>query len=119
MAPIKVGDTKDDGFLAGGERVNGDLLHLIFLVEVCKSSVKNAVTRLIEKSEELKSKGVEEFLLISVNDPFVMKAWKKSYPETKKCEVLSRRVCNIRPCPWYELDLICKVKVGKGSLSFK
>ncbi|KAM0066924.1 hypothetical protein Hdeb2414_s0002g00054791 [Helianthus debilis subsp. tardiflorus] len=37
-------DTKDDDFLAGGERVNGDLLHLIFLVEVCKSSVKNVVT---------------------------------------------------------------------------
>ncbi|MFS7902657.1 putative thioredoxin-dependent peroxiredoxin [Helianthus anomalus] len=77
------------------------------------------VPRLIEKSEELQSKGVEEFLLISVNDPFVMKAWKKSYPETKKCEVLSRRVCNLHPCLWYELDLICKVKVGNGSLSFK
>nr|GFA54619.1 putative thioredoxin-like fold protein [Tanacetum cinerariifolium] len=43
----------------------------------------------IEKSEELKAKGVEELLLISVNDPFVMKAWKKSYPETKNVKFLA------------------------------
>ncbi|KAF5795664.1 putative thioredoxin-dependent peroxiredoxin [Helianthus annuus] len=132
MAPIKVGDSILDGSLAhfdekdemqqvsvhslaAGKKVVIFGVHSAF-TPTC--SMKH-VPRLIEKSEELKSKGVEEFLLISVNDPFVMKAWKKSYPETKKCEVLSRRVCNRHPCPWYELDLICKVKVGKGSLSFK
>ncbi|KAJ0795144.1 putative thioredoxin-dependent peroxiredoxin [Helianthus annuus] len=132
MAPIKVGDSILDGSLAHfdekDEMQQVSVHSLAAGKKVVIFGVRGAFTptcsmkhvpRLIEKSEELKSKGVEEFLLISVNDPFVMKAWKKSYPETKKCEVLSRRVYNLHPCPWYELDLICKVKVGKGSLPFK
>ncbi|XP_041004125.1 LOW QUALITY PROTEIN: peroxiredoxin-2-like [Juglans microcarpa x Juglans regia] len=41
------------------------------------------VPRFVEKAEELKSKGVDDILLISVNDPFVMKAWAKTYPQNK------------------------------------
>ncbi|MFS7897449.1 putative thioredoxin-dependent peroxiredoxin [Helianthus anomalus] len=97
MAPIKVGDSILDGTLAHfdekDEMQQVSVHSLPAGKKVVIFGVRGAFTptcslkhvpRLIEKSEELKSKGVEEFLLISVNDPFVMNAWKKSYPETKK-----------------------------------
>ncbi|KAF6152482.1 hypothetical protein GIB67_023176, partial [Kingdonia uniflora] len=37
----------------------------------------------IDHAEELKSKGIDEILLISVNDPYEMKAWAKTYPDNK------------------------------------
>ncbi|XP_074558584.1 peroxiredoxin-2-like [Curcuma longa] len=39
--------------------------------------------------EEFKSKGVDEILLISVNDPYVMKAWAQSYPENEHVKFLA------------------------------
>ncbi|CAN0858663.1 PRXIIB [Linum grandiflorum] len=43
----------------------------------------------IEKAEEIMSKGVSEILLLSVNDPFVMKAWGKTYPDNRHVKFLS------------------------------
>lgn len=43
----------------------------------------------ITQAEQLKAKGVDEILLISVNDPFVMKAWAKTYPENKHVKFLA------------------------------
>ncbi|MFS7982488.1 putative thioredoxin-dependent peroxiredoxin [Helianthus anomalus] len=63
------------------------------------------VPSFIEKSEELKSKGVEELLLISVNDPFVMKAWKKSYQETKNVKFLADGSATYTRALGLELDL--------------
>ncbi|PRQ24694.1 putative peroxiredoxin [Rosa chinensis] len=39
------------------------------------------VPRYIENTYELKSKGVDKILCLGVNNPFVMKAWAKSYSE--------------------------------------
>ncbi|KAL8189005.1 hypothetical protein R6Q57_029266 [Mikania cordata] len=63
------------------------------------------VPSFIEKSEELKSKGVEELLLVSVNDPFVMKAWKKSYPDPKNVKFLADGSAAYTRALGLELDL--------------
>ncbi|XP_076889792.1 peroxiredoxin-2C-like [Bidens hawaiensis] len=63
------------------------------------------VPSFIEKAEELKSKGVEELLLVSLNDPFVMKAWKKSYPETKNVKFLADGSAAYTRALGLELDL--------------
>ncbi|KAI3810784.1 hypothetical protein L1987_20406 [Smallanthus sonchifolius] len=53
----------------------------------------------IEKSEKLKAKGTEDLLLISVDDPFVIKARKKLYQRPKmdsfyvKLVVISVSLC--------------------------
>ncbi|XP_019175550.1 PREDICTED: peroxiredoxin-2B-like [Ipomoea nil] len=47
----------------------------------------------IEKSEELISKGVSEILCISVNDPFLMKAWAKNYPDNKHVKFIADGSC--------------------------
>ncbi|KAL5708530.1 thioredoxin peroxidase Tpx1 [Ranunculus cassubicifolius] len=43
----------------------------------------------MERADELKSKGIDEILLMSVNDQFVMKAWSKSYPDNKHVKFLA------------------------------
>eukprot|EP00268_Persea_americana_P019953 TRINITY_DN20283_c0_g4_i1.p1 TRINITY_DN20283_c0_g4~~TRINITY_DN20283_c0_g4_i1.p1 ORF type:complete len:161 (-),score=35.04 TRINITY_DN20283_c0_g4_i1:127-564(-) len=59
----------------------------------------------IEKSEELKSKGIDDILLISVNDPFVMKAWEKNYPESKNIKFLADGSATYAHALGLELDL--------------
>ncbi|KAA8541774.1 hypothetical protein F0562_022926 [Nyssa sinensis] len=59
----------------------------------------------IEKAEELKSKGIDEILLISVNDPFVMKAWAKTYPENKHVKFLADGSLTYTNALGLELDL--------------
>ncbi|CAL9059355.1 unnamed protein product [Musa banksii] len=59
----------------------------------------------IENAEELKSKGVDEILLISVNDPFVMKAWAKTYPENKNVKFLADGSGTYTHALGLELDL--------------
>nr|GMC58826.1 thioredoxin peroxidase 1 [Ipomoea batatas] len=59
----------------------------------------------IEKSEELISKGVSEILCISVNDPFVMKAWAKTYPDNKHVKFLADGSCKYTQALGLELDL--------------
>ncbi|KVI01274.1 peroxiredoxin-2-like [Cynara cardunculus var. scolymus] len=102
MAPIAVGDTIPDATLAyfdeQDQMQNVSIHSLASGKKVVIFGVPGAFTptcsmqhvpSFIEKSEELKSKGVEELLLISVNDPFVMKAWRKSYPDSKNVKFLA------------------------------
>ncbi|KAJ0864817.1 putative thioredoxin-dependent peroxiredoxin [Helianthus annuus] len=122
MAPIKVGDSIPDGTLAYFDE-NDELQQVsvhtlaagkkvvIFGVPgaftpTCRFYVlMKHVPGFIEKSEELKAKGVEDLLLISVNDPFVMKAWKKSYPETKNVKFLADGSATYTHALGLELDL--------------
>ncbi|KAL9993468.1 putative thioredoxin-dependent peroxiredoxin [Helianthus debilis subsp. tardiflorus] len=118
MAPIKVGDSIPDGTLAHfdekDEMQQVSVHSLAAGKKVVIFGVPGAFTptcsmkhvpSFIEKSEELKSKGVEELLLISVNDPFVMKAWKKSYPETKNVKFLADGSATYTRALGLELDL--------------
>lgn len=43
----------------------------------------------IEKSDQLREKGVDEIFCISVNDAFVMGAWGKNYPAADKVRLLA------------------------------
>ncbi|CAK9155171.1 unnamed protein product [Ilex paraguariensis] len=54
---------------------------------------------------ELKAKGVVEVLCISVNDPFVMKAWAKTYPEAKNVKFLADGSGTYTHALGLELDL--------------
>ncbi|RZR83594.1 hypothetical protein BHM03_00010235 [Ensete ventricosum] len=129
MAPIAVGDALPEGTLAGFDE-NDQLQQLsvhalaagkkVILFGVpgaftptCRStftflffscSMKH-VPGFIEKAEELKSKGVDEILLISVNDPFVMKAWAKTYPENKHVKFLADGSGTYTHALGLELDL--------------
>ncbi|KAF6152480.1 hypothetical protein GIB67_023174 [Kingdonia uniflora] len=64
----------------------------------------------INHAEELKSKGIDEILLIGVNDPYVMKAWAKTYPDNKNVKFLANGSANYMHALGLELDL------GKGGL---
>lgn len=59
----------------------------------------------IEKAKELKAKGVEEIICISVNDPYVMKEWANSYPSNKHIKFLSDGSANYTNSLGLELDL--------------
>ncbi len=47
------------------------------------------VPKFIKKAMALKAKGVDDIICISVNDPFVMKKWARSYPGNKHVKFLS------------------------------
>ncbi|CAN6699505.1 unnamed protein product [Malus baccata var. baccata] len=96
MAPIAVGDVIPDGTLAyfdEEDKVQSVSVHSLAAgKKVILFGVPGAFTPtcslkhvpgFIEKADELKSKGVEKILCLSVNDPFVMKAWSKTYPDNK------------------------------------
>ncbi|KAG6514482.1 peroxiredoxin-2B-like [Zingiber officinale] len=102
MASIVVGDILPDGELAWLDE--SDQLHMIpahWLAagkKVVLFGVSRAFTPIcsmkhvpdfIESAEELKSKGVNEILVISVNDPFVTKAWTEWYPKNRHVKFLA------------------------------
>ncbi|GFS41200.1 thioredoxin-dependent peroxidase 1 [Actinidia rufa] len=102
MAPIAAGELIPDGTLAyldDQDKFQQVSVHslakgkkvILFAVPGAFTpgcSMKH-VPGFIEKAEELKSKGIEEIICISVNDPYVMKAWEKSYPENKHVKFLA------------------------------
>ena len=118
MAPIAVGDALPDGTLAHfdeQDQLQQVSVHslaagkkvIIFGVPGAFTptcSLKH-VPGFIEKADELKSKGVDEILCLSVNDPFVMKAWAKTYPENKAVKFLADGSAKYTHDLGLELDL--------------
>ncbi|KAL1825476.1 hypothetical protein DCAR_0313671 [Daucus carota subsp. sativus] len=118
MAPIAVGASIPDGTLAYFDEY--DQLQEVSVHSLAAGkkvvlfgvpgaftptcSVKH-VPGFIEKAEEFKAKGVSEILLISVNDPFVMKAWAKTYPDTKFVKFLADGSGKYTHALGLELDL--------------
>ncbi|KAK8943779.1 Peroxiredoxin-2C [Platanthera guangdongensis] len=118
MAPIAVGDAIPDGNLAWFDE-NGELQQLsIHSVAAGKKVVligvpgaftptcsMQHVPGFIASAEELKSKGVGEILVISVNDQFVMKAWAKTYTDNKHLKFLADGSANYTKALGLEVDL--------------
>ncbi|XP_022755025.1 peroxiredoxin-2-like [Durio zibethinus] len=118
MAPIAVGDVLPDGSLSyfdAEDKLQKVSVHSIAAgKKVILFGVPGAFTPtcslkhvpgFIEKAEELKSKGVDEIICISVNDPFVMKAWAKTYPENKDVKFLADGSATYTHALGLELDL--------------
>ncbi|KAB1209211.1 Peroxiredoxin-2B [Morella rubra] len=118
MAPIAVGDVIPDGTLsyfdeednlqsvsvhslAAGKKI---ILFGVPGAFTTTCSLKH-VPGFVEKAEELKAKGVDDILLISVNDSFVMKAWAKTYPENKHVKFLADGAAKYTHALGLELDL--------------
>ena len=118
MAPVATGDMIPDGMLVyfdENDQLQSVSVHTlaagkkVILVAVPGAftptcSMKH-VPGFIEKAEELKAKGVDEILCISVNDPFVMKAWAKTYPENKHVKFLADGSALYTHALGLELDL--------------
>ncbi|KAG6587975.1 peroxiredoxin-2-like [Cucurbita moschata] len=118
MAPIAVGDSLPDGIVAyfdENDQLQQASVHsLVAGKKVVLFGVPGAFTPtcstkhvpgFIEKSGDLKAKGVNDILLISVNDPFVMKAWSKTYPENKDVKFLADGSAAYTHALGLELDL--------------
>ncbi|KAG6496016.1 peroxiredoxin-2C-like [Zingiber officinale] len=118
MASITVGDVLPDGELAWFDESNQlQMISVHWLAagkKVALFAVLGAFTPIcsmihlpgfIESAEELKSKGVDEILLISVNDPFVMKAWAMTYPDNRHVKFLADGSGTYTRALGLELDL--------------
>ncbi|KAH7682476.1 Peroxiredoxin protein [Dioscorea alata] len=118
MAPIAVGDVLPEGTLSWfdekDELQQVPIHSLAAGKKIVLFGVPGAFTPtcsmkhvpgFIESGELLKSKGVDEILLISVNDPFVMKAWAKTYPENKHVKFLADGSASYAHALGLELDL--------------
>ncbi|XP_058114258.1 peroxiredoxin-2-like [Magnolia sinica] len=118
MAPIAVGDKIPDGTLAHfdeEDKIQQVSIHSLAAgKKVILFGVPGAFTPtcsmqhvpgFIGHAEDLKSKGISEILLISVNDPFVMKAWAKTYPENKHVKFLADGSGTYTHALGLELDL--------------
>jgi|UniRef100_A0ACD5VGN2 peroxiredoxin len=118
MAPIGVGSTLPDGQLAWFDE--SDQLQQVSISSLAAGKkvilfgVPGAFTPtcsmqhvpgFVTQSEELKAKGVDEILLVSVNDPFVMKAWAKSFPDNKHVKFLADGSGTYTKALGLELDL--------------
>nr|ACJ84051.1 unknown [Medicago truncatula] len=118
MAPIKVGDVIPDGTLAFLDEENKPQSVTIHSLSAGKKVIIFAVPGaftptcslkhvpgFIERSEELKGKGVDEIICISVNDPFVLNSWAKTFPENKHVKFLADGSAKYTHAPGLELDL--------------
>ncbi|GLJ15298.1 hypothetical protein SUGI_0250790 [Cryptomeria japonica] len=118
MAPIAVGDKIPDGTLgyfdaednlqqvsihslAAGKKV---ILFGVPGAFTPTCSLKH-VPSFTEKAQELKTKGIEEIICISVNDPFVMKEWAKTFPGNKEVKFLADGSAKYTYALGLELDL--------------
>ncbi|XP_020218175.1 peroxiredoxin-2B [Cajanus cajan] len=118
MAPIAVGSVIPDGTLAYLDDDNKPQTVSIHSLAAAKKviifgvpgaftptcSLKH-VPGFIERAEELKGKGVDEIICISVNDPFVMNSWAKTFPENKHVKFLADGAAKYTNALGLELDL--------------
>ncbi|ESR33874.1 hypothetical protein CICLE_v10006918mg, partial [Citrus x clementina] len=93
MAPFAVGEPLPDGTLAYFDEQD----------QLQQVSVHSLAAD--KKIDELKSKGVDEILCISVNNPFVMKAWAKTFPKNKSVKFLADGSAKYTHALGLELDL--------------
>ncbi|KAG8055881.1 hypothetical protein GUJ93_ZPchr0001g31639 [Zizania palustris] len=118
MAPIGVDDTLPDGQLGwfdADDKLQQVSIHglaagkkvVIFGVPgaFTPTCSNQHVPGFVNQAEQLKAKGVDEILLVSVNDPFVMKAWAKTYPENKHVKFLADGLGTYTKELGLELDL--------------
>ncbi|KAH9314896.1 hypothetical protein KI387_023523 [Taxus chinensis] len=118
MAPIAVGDKIPDGTLAYFDEESNlqqaSVHSLAAGKKIILFGVPGAFTPtcslkhvpgFIEKAEELKAKGVDDIILISVNDPFVMREWAKTYPNNKNVKFLADGSAKYTHALGLELDL--------------
>ncbi|PIN08308.1 Alkyl hydroperoxide reductase/peroxiredoxin [Handroanthus impetiginosus] len=118
MAPIAVGDVIPDGTLSyfdeQGQLQSVSIHSLAAGKKIILFAVPGAFTTtcsmkhvpgFIENADELKSKGVDEILCISVNDPFVMKAWANTFPDNKHVKFLADGSGTYTKALGLELDL--------------
>ncbi|XP_062090817.1 peroxiredoxin-2-like [Humulus lupulus] len=118
MAPIAVGDDLPDGTLSffdeSGALQNVSVHSLAAGKKVILFGVPGAFTPtcstkhvpgFIEKEAEFKAKGVNEIFLLSVNDPFVMRAWAQTYSDNKNVKFLADGAAIYTKTLGLELDL--------------
>ncbi|KAK9148599.1 hypothetical protein Scep_007428 [Stephania cephalantha] len=118
MAPIAVGDKIPDGTLAYFDAENQlqqvSVHYLAAGKKLIIFGVPGAFTPtcstkhvpgFIEHAEALKAKGVDDILLLSVNDPFVMREWAKTFPDNKHVKFLADGAASYTHALGLELDL--------------
>ncbi|XP_031485405.1 peroxiredoxin-2B-like [Nymphaea colorata] len=118
MAPIAVGNSLPDGTISyfdADDKLQEATVHSLTAgKKVILFGVPGAFTptcslqhvpSFIDNAEELKSKGIDEIYLISVNDPFVLKAWAQTYPHNKHVKFLADGSAAYTHALGLELDL--------------
>ncbi|KAK9102735.1 hypothetical protein Sjap_019989 [Stephania japonica] len=118
MAPIAVGDKIPDGTLAyfdAENQLQQVSVHSlaagkkVIIVGVPGAFTPTCSTKhvpgFVEHAEELKAKGVDDILLVSVNDPFVMREWAKTFPDNKHVKFLADGSASYTHVLGLELDL--------------
>merc|ERR1719476_1186778 len=115
MAPIKEGDS-----IPSVDLFEGNPDTKVNLAEVCKEGKyvvfgvpgaftpgcsKTHLPGYVAKAEEMKGKGVEEIVCVSVNDPFVMEAWGKDQGAAGKVRMLADTCGDLTKALELELDL--------------
>eukprot|EP00250_Pteridium_aquilinum_P003370 c13683_g1_i1 orf=174-662(+) len=118
MAPIAVGDTLPDGTLSFFDADNTlqqvSVHSLAAGKKVVLFGVPGAFTPtcsmkhvpgFIDLAAEFKSKGVDELICLTVNDPFVVKAWGQTYPDNNSVRLLADGSAKYTYALGLELDL--------------
>ncbi|KAH7315913.1 hypothetical protein KP509_21G070500 [Ceratopteris richardii] len=118
MAPIAVGDTLPDGTLSHFDS-NDALQHVsihslaagkkVTIIGVPGASTPTCnlkhVPGFIDLASEFRNKGIDQFICIIVNDPFVVKAWGKTYPNNDSVLLLADGSAKDTHALGWELDL--------------
>lgn len=82
------------------------VLSLMVHMSFCGS--QEHVPGFIDNAKEIKSKGVSDIIVVSVNDPFVMKAWERSYDGAEHLKFVADGSLEFTKALGLELDLTDK-----------